>query len=139
VSTAQTRSPNMSVAAEISTRMVQLLSAYTGRGPTKARTTMNNNLIVVVTDDTLTTAERSLVAAGQIDAVLEMRRRFHDVLKAEAVALVEQLTHRKVRSFLSDISPADNVGAHVFVLEPLPDASHLTLADSPAAAGHPAA
>jgi uncharacterized protein YbcI len=112
---------HQSLAAQISTRVVRLLSLYTGRGPTKARTTIDTNVIVVVTDDALTTAEKNLAGAGEAESVREMRRRFHSVMYDDAVALVEELTGRKVRAFLMDCNPEVNVAAHVFVLEPLPD------------------
>ena len=115
------RAGHQSLAAQISTKVVKLLSIYTGRGPTKARTTIDSNVIVVITDDSLTTAERNLAAAGESDSVVDMRRRFQSVMYADAVAVIEELTGRTVRVFLSDISPEENVAAHVFVLEPVPD------------------
>jgi uncharacterized protein YbcI len=112
---------HQSLAAQISTRTVKLMSAYTGRGPTKARTTIDTNTIVVVTDDTLTTAERNLATAGESEWVKQMRKRFYRVMEADAVAMIEQLTGRRVRAFLTDVAPEENVAAHVFVLEPLPE------------------
>ena len=56
-----------SVAADISNAVVRLLSEYTGRGPTKARTHIHEDLVTVVLRDTLTKGERSLVAAGKTD------------------------------------------------------------------------
>ena len=112
---------HQSLAAQISTRMVKLLSLYTGRGPTKARTTIDANVIVVVTDDTLTTAEKNLAIAGEVDSVVQMRRRIHRVMHSDAVAVIEGLTGRTVRVFLSDVAPESNVGVHVFVLEPVPE------------------
>jgi uncharacterized protein YbcI len=116
------RGTHQSLSARISTRMVKLLSFYTGRGPTKARTTIDTNVVVVVTDDALTTAERNLAEAGESESVVQMRRRFHKVMYSDAVALIEELTGRTVRVFLSDVAPEENVAVHVFVLEPLIDA-----------------
>lgn len=107
-----------SVAERISTQMVRLMSRYTGRGPTKARTTLNTNFATVVLDDTLTKAETNLVAAGEIESVLHQRRTFHRMMRAEAVAAVEHETGRKVRAYLSDIAPEAAVGAHDFIFEP---------------------
>ena len=107
-----------SAAARISTHMVRLMSRYTGRGPTKARTTLNTNFATVVLDDTLTKAETNLVAAGEIESVLHQRRTFHRMMREEAVAAVEQETGRQVRAYLSDIAPEAAVGAHVFIFEP---------------------
>src|SRR5690242_21593397 len=44
-------------AAAISNMMVRLLREYTGRGPTRARTTIGDDLIVCLLADTLTTSE----------------------------------------------------------------------------------
>jgi uncharacterized protein YbcI len=114
------RRGQQSLAAQISTRMVKLLASYTGRGPTKARTTIDANVIVVVTDDTLTTAERNLAAAGEVEAVRSMRNRFHHLIYDEAVAMIEMMSGRNVRAFMCDVEPAANLAAHVFVLEPQP-------------------
>ena len=42
-------------AAMISTVAVQLLREYTGRGPTKAKTHINEDVVTVLLADTLTT------------------------------------------------------------------------------------
>jgi uncharacterized protein YbcI len=124
--------PSQSIAARISTRLVQILSEYTGRGPTKARTNVNTNFILVVMEDTLTKGERSLVAAGQPESVLQHRKAFQQVIRSDAVAAVEEATGRKVRAFLTDIAPEDDVGVLVFLLEPLPETGTVAVADSPA-------
>ena len=51
-----------SISSAISRAVVALLGEYTGRGPTKARTYINEDLIVVVLYDTLTTEEPSRTA-----------------------------------------------------------------------------
>ena len=40
--------------AKIATSTVQLMHQYTGRGPTKAKTTINENIVTVLLADTLT-------------------------------------------------------------------------------------
>jgi uncharacterized protein YbcI len=119
-----------SVAAAISRHMVHLMSRYTGRGPTKARTTLNTNFAMVLLDDTLTRAERNLVAAGEIDSILYQRRTFHRMMREEAIAAVEQETGRKVRAYLSDIAPEAAVAAHVFVFEPRPETGEAYYAEA---------
>jgi len=46
--------PKGSISAAISSAVVQLMREYTGRGPTKARTYVDEDLITVVLQDTLT-------------------------------------------------------------------------------------
>src|SRR4051812_47082232 len=86
----------VSPAALVSNELVRLVANYTGRGPTKARTTLNSNVAVVVFQDTLTRGEQQLVAAGQTEAVSRTRRSFHDVMREEAVRAVQEILSRKV-------------------------------------------
>ena len=107
-----------SLAADISTKIVQLMAEYTGRGPTKARTTINGDLIVVLLRDTLTKGERGLAERGELDTVLSMRRAFQSTMRDEAIAAIEELTGRKVLAFLSDNVAEPDLAVEVFVLEP---------------------
>jgi uncharacterized protein YbcI len=59
----------------ISNAVVGELASTTGRGPTQARTTLGDNAVFVVLQDTLTRGERTLVGAGESEAVLDLRRR----------------------------------------------------------------
>ena len=47
------------------TAVVRLFSEHTGRGPTKARTTIDGELVVVLLHDSMTHAEKTLVQAGK--------------------------------------------------------------------------
>jgi uncharacterized protein YbcI len=117
----QSHSERSRLAADISRQMVQLLSRYTGRGPTRARTTLNTNLAVTVFHDALTKAELNLTAAGQAEAVHYMRRTFRGIMRKDAVEMVEQTTGRVVLSHLSDIDPSANIAAEIFIFEPEPE------------------
>jgi len=82
--------------------VVQVLRAYTGRGPTKAWTSIDTDLIVVVLHATLTKGERSLVADGRAQPVRDMRKAYQDTMGPELTAGVEGITGREVHAFLSD-------------------------------------
>jgi uncharacterized protein YbcI len=110
--------PTGEVAASISNAVVHVLSEYTGRGPTKARTYIHDDLIAVVLRDTLTRGERSLISNGNRDIVLQARKAYQDAMGADLVAAVESLTGRKVIAFLSDNHIEPDVGVETFVLEP---------------------
>ena len=110
-----------SVAGDIANQRVGLMSRYTGRGPTRVSATVNTNLIAVVMHDTLTKGEQNLVAAGQVDSVLDMRRKFHEMMRDEATGVVEGLTSRHVRAVLADIDPERNVAGLLFILERVPE------------------
>lgn len=107
-----------SVAAEISNATVKLMHEYTGRGPTKARTYVDENLITVVLEDTLTMGERSLVRDGRADLVLATRKAFQQTMASQLVAAVERYSGRKVRVFLSDNHVDPDVAVESFLLVP---------------------
>jgi uncharacterized protein YbcI len=108
----------LSPAAAISNRVVQLMSSYTGRGPTKAWTSIDQDLISVVLRDTLTKGERSLVSDGRSDLVLGMRKAYQNTMRRDLVSAIEQLTGRKVIAFLSDNHMDPDIAIESFVLEP---------------------
>jgi uncharacterized protein YbcI len=105
----------------ISNTVVQALRRTTGRGPTKARTTLGDNGVFVVLQDSLTRGEQSLTNAGQGEAVLDLRRRWQRVMETELRASIEELTGRKVIGFMSDNHIDPDLAVEVFVLEPLPE------------------
>jgi uncharacterized protein YbcI len=102
----------------ISNGMVQLLRQYTGRGPTKARTTVGRDHVLIMIQDALTRGERTLVEAGYSDDVLRTRRRFQEVMRPEATSMIEELTGRPVVGFMSDNHANPDLGVEVFILEP---------------------
>lgn len=104
--------------AVISTSAVQLLHDYTGRGPTKAKTTIDGNLVTVLLADTLTKGERKLVGAGQGDRVLALRHDFQLLMRDDLVKLVETQLDRKVVAFMSQNHVDPDLAIEVFVLEP---------------------
>ena len=88
--------PKGSIASAISAAVVQLMREYTGRGPTKARTYINDDMITVVLQDTLTMGERSLVRDGEIELVLASRKAFQRTMSTQMIEAVERLSARTV-------------------------------------------
>jgi uncharacterized protein YbcI len=113
-------SPGYSLAAAISQHVVRLFSEYTGRGPTRARTMMSDNMIVCITHDTLTKGERRLVADGEAELVVSIRRTFQQTMREDLVSGIELLTGRKVLSFMSDHDADHDYAAEVFILDAAP-------------------
>jgi uncharacterized protein YbcI len=122
----QLQSNGLSVAASISNRVVQLMSAYTGRGPTKAWTSIDHDLVSVVLRDTLTKGERSLVCDGRSQLVLDMRKAYQQTMRQDLISAVEQSTGRKVIAFLSDNHIEPDIAIESFVLEPTPEIERAT-------------
>jgi uncharacterized protein YbcI len=110
--------------AAISNAVVGLLSEHVGRGPTKARTFHNGRFVVCVLENTMTKAERSLVAHGKKSFVLELRHAFQETMEDEMRAAVEALTGRDVVAFMSANHVDPDLAAELFVLaEPIDEAA----------------
>jgi uncharacterized protein YbcI len=105
-------------ASRISTRVVALFKEYTGRGPTKCRTTIRDNLVVCLLEDTLTRAERSLVDDGKQETVRTLRREFQDTMERDLREVVESQLGRPVVAFMSTNHIEPDYMAEIFVLEP---------------------
>ena len=117
--TAEIRLDEGELTSRISTAVVKALARTTGRGPTKAKTTLGTNGVFVVLEDTLTKGEQTLAAAGEGEAVLELRRRWQSVMEAEVSREIEVLTGRKVIGFMSDNHIDPDIAVEVFILEPI--------------------
>jgi len=106
------------IAAAISTAVVHVFAEHTGRGPTRARTTIDGETVVVVLRDAMTKAAQSLVEAGRHAEVLLLRRTFQETMRDDLVAVVEHLTERSVQAFMSANHVAPDAAAEVFLLDP---------------------
>jgi len=105
----------------ISNMIVKLLRENTGRGPTKARTTIRDNVVVVMLEQTLTKGEQNLVRKGREEKVLEIRHEFQEAMREESSAEIAQLTGRTVLAFMSANHIEPDVAAEIFVLDGPPE------------------
>ena len=96
------RATNGSLYAAISNAIVGVVHEYTGRGPTRARTSIRDDVVLVVLQETMLKAERSLVADNKAELVAQMRRSFQQTMRADMSAAVSELTGRDVIAFMSD-------------------------------------
>jgi uncharacterized protein YbcI len=106
------------LAAAISNTVVKAIAEATGRGPTKARTTIGQDSIFVVVQDTLTKGERTLVEAGDKASVLRMREAWQRAMHTPLNEEIERLTGRHVIGFMSANHVDPDLGVEVFILEP---------------------
>jgi uncharacterized protein YbcI len=118
--TEEQRSERQKLAVAISNAVVHVVREYTGRGPTKARTYIADDLVTCVMRDTLTKGERTLVEHGREEHVLDTRKEWQDTMEDELTAAVEALTERKVTAYLSQNHIDPDLGVETFVLERLP-------------------
>ena len=98
--------------------IVGFYSAKFGRGPTKARCYVEESHATVILGDVQTTVERTLAAHGHDALVKEVRRTVKTVFRDELVAIVEQITGRKVLAMHADHDPGSNTSTYVFLYQP---------------------
>jgi uncharacterized protein YbcI len=106
------------VLTAISNAVVQIVREYTGRGPTKARASIRDNVVIVLMQETLLKAEHSLINDSKGALVVEMRRSFQQTMRDELSGAIERLTQRKVIAFMSDSHLEPDYSIEVFVLAP---------------------
>ena len=104
------------IRSTISREMVRLQAEYYGKGPTKAKTYVFDDLVVVVLEETFTRAEKTLAERGEGEAIQHIRRRFQQQMADDFVSVVEQATGRRVRAFLSETNIAADVSVETFLL-----------------------
>jgi uncharacterized protein YbcI len=114
-----TQSGSGEILAEISKALVALYKEAYGRGPTKARTYISGDLVVCLLEGGFVRAEQTLRDAGRGDAVSDQREALQEVLRKRFVGIIEELTGRKVSTFISGVDLEAEMNAEVFVLEPV--------------------
>jgi uncharacterized protein YbcI len=119
-----TAHPPMSPRMELANAMVGVYSQFYGRGPTKARAHVSEDLVVVVLEGVLTRSEQTLRDRGETEEVDRSRRAFQRVVREEFVGAVERITGREVRSFMSEMDAEHDVAVEIFVLEPVDHATN---------------
>lgn len=102
----------------VSRALIRVLRERTGRGPTKVRTDIASDLAIVTVEDSLTPAERTLISDGDRALVAQFRTALHDGMRAEAVAVVEEITGRQVAAYLSAQEPDHDRAVIAFHFSP---------------------
>jgi uncharacterized protein YbcI len=105
---------NAALANEIS----KLIADFAGRGATKSRAFVQDDVVVCLLEDGATKAEINLVAAGKDELVRMQRDAMQCAMEGQLIDAVERLTQRKVTKFLSGTSRFGDGSVEVFVLAP---------------------
>lgn len=122
---------------EIANAVVRLYKEAYGRGPTKARAMLAGaDTLVVVLENSLTVAERNLVAMDEHERLRGARMFFQRMLESELRGIVEQALGRRTVAFVSGIDTRRDVAVEVFTLEP--DHPLVSNSDRPAPVQPPA-
>lgn len=103
--------------AEVTREIVRIHAHYYGRGPTKAKTYVNDEVILCLLGEIFTPSEEMLIEAGRFLEVRTNRMAFQDTIEPIMRESIERISSRGVRSFLSQISP-EGLSTEVFILDP---------------------
>jgi uncharacterized protein YbcI len=106
--------------AALANEIGKLIADFTGRGATKSRAFLYQDIVVCLLEDGATKAEVNLAAAGKSELVRHQRDALQRAMEPQLVEAVERLTGRTVRTFLSGTSTPGEDSVEVFVLEPMP-------------------
>jgi uncharacterized protein YbcI len=104
-------------AAAVSNAMVGIHSKHYGKGPTKAKTYLIDDMVVCVMQDVFTTVERTLIDAGKGELVREVRTTFQYSLREEFMDAVQEIVGRRPRAFMSQIDCDADMAIECFLLE----------------------
>ncbi len=105
--------------AEISREMVHLYKDLFGRGPTKAKTDFIGDEAVLCTlEHSLTQAEKALASMGEHQRLRDTRMYFQYATEEKFLEVIERVTDRRVRAFISGLDAGKDVAAELFYLEP---------------------
>jgi uncharacterized protein YbcI len=101
--------------SQLSREIVQLHARLYGRGPTKARSYLQHDYAICILEEIFTTAERTLIGAGAGEHVRETRKKFQEAVRKEFVDVVERVTGRKVKVFISQVDIDANLALEFFL------------------------
>ena len=108
-----------SLLLQVSNEMVKLYKTQFGRGPTKVRTNWAGpDTLITTLEDSLTPAERNMVAMGEHQRLRDIRMFFQYASESQFREVIERLTGREVAAFVSGIDAAQDVSSEIFYLKP---------------------
>jgi uncharacterized protein YbcI len=112
--------------AALSNAIVALMKEHYGKGPTAAKSFINDEYVFTVLEGGLTRNEETLLAAGETDIVRDYRLTFQQVVREQFCGAVERITGRKVLDYQSQVVFEPTRSFEVFVLDgpPVTDQPH---------------
>ncbi len=110
--------PDGEALAAISNGLAHLHMRYYGRGPTKAKAHLVDDLVVCMLWNGFTTVERTLLARGEVEAVEGFRRTFQTTMEDQFRQVVEAATGRPVTAYMSQVHVDPDVAVELFMLSP---------------------
>ena len=105
-------------AIEISNQLTRSHRESFGRGASNVKTVIQKGFVVTFLEDVYTPFEKTLIAGGHEQHVMDGRFAFQQMMREKYVGIVEAATGRKVRAFLSQNHIDPPIAVEMFVLDP---------------------
>ena len=104
-------------AVEISNQLTRSHREHFGRGAGNVKTVIQKGFVITFLEDIYTPFEKTLISGGHEQLVVDCRFAFQQMMRDNYIEIIETVTGRKVRAFLSQnhIEPA--IATEMFVLE----------------------
>jgi uncharacterized protein YbcI len=103
--------------ARISNEMVRAQKEFFGKGPTKAKSYMLDDMLIIVMRGGMTTAEKTMLDFGHPDQVREFRQLFENSMTERLTDKMEELTGRKILTYQSQVLFEPDVVVEMFVFD----------------------
>lgn len=107
--------------AAISTQLVALKKEFYGKGPTGAKTYIQDEYVFSVLEGGLTRNEETLLSAGEQDLVRSYRLRFQEVMREKLTGAVAEITGCRVLDYHSQVVFDPPRAFEIFVLDRPPE------------------
>ncbi len=103
--------------SRLSDEMVRAQKKYFGKGPTRAKSYMLDDLLIIVMRGGFTTAEKTMLDFHQEDQVRHFRQTFENEMTERLTDMVEDITGRKVLGYQSQVLFEPDVVVELFVFD----------------------
>ncbi len=103
--------------ARISNEMVRAQKEFFGRGPTKAKSYMLDDMLIIVMRGGMTTAEKTMLEFGHEDQVREFRQLFENEMTERLTTKMEEITGRSIVNYQSQVMFDPDVLVEMFVFD----------------------
>jgi len=105
-------------AIEISNQLTRSHRESFGRGASNVKTVIQKGFVITFLEDIYTPFEKTLISGGHSELVMQARFAFQQMKRSDYIDVIEAVTGRKVRAFLSQNHIDPPIAAEIFVLDP---------------------
>ena len=103
--------------SRISNEMVRAQKEFFGKGPTKAKSYVLDDMLIIVMRGGMTTAEKTMLEFGRADQVREFRQLFENEMTERLTEKMEALTGRTIVNYQSQVMFDPDLIVEMFVFD----------------------